>query len=285
MTGLTEFAAGFTDEALEPRIRLALAQIRKYDGYYASVTRKAKLLTKFGHSTEIDSSGYKTVWEGTVINDEPPLFGDPSVGNTITEVVSANAGDTQTIRVEGHTKSGDDLTFGVQDVTLTGQTPVVLGTALHTCTRAYNTSSTEFTGPVYFYDPTDGETNGVPNDPTDVALYLAGSADTHGQQSGNAFTAISSSDYYLVTQLITDVNRSGNAAYDVEWQRRSTTGVWRPIEIDIALDTSATTIHTIELNPVLIIPPNTYIRALARSNSATDGEVSAAIGGYLASIL
>jgi hypothetical protein len=280
-----DLAVAQSAAALTPTLALAVGQIYSTYGDAVSIIDKAKPLTKFGHSSEIDNSGYKTVWEGTTINDEPPLFGDPAVGNTITEVVSATGGDTQTLTVEGHTKAGDDLTFVVQSVTLTGQTPAVLGTALHTCTRAYNTSSTEFTGPVYFYDPTDGETSGVPTDPTDVALYLAGSADTHGQQSGNAFTAISSTDYFIVTQLIADVNRSGNAGYDIEWQQRSTTGVWRPFEIDIALDTSATTALVVDLNPPIIIPKNTYIRALALSNSATDGEVSCEIGGYLASIV
>jgi hypothetical protein len=138
---------------------------------------------------------------------------------------------------------------------------------------------------VYFYDPTDGETAGVPNDPTDVGLYLAGSADTHGQQSGNAFTAISSTDYFLVTHMIVDVNRSGNGNYDVEWQKRSTTGVWRPFEIDLAVDTGATSFAVVDFNPILVVPPNHYLRALARSNSATDGEVSAEIGGYLAAVI
>jgi hypothetical protein len=271
--------------SLEPRVLRAIQEIYSTYGDSVSVVNKAKSLIKFGHSAEIDNTGYKTVWEGTTINDEPPLFGDPSLGNVVTEVVSETGGDTQTLTVEGHTKSGDDLTFVVQTVVLTGQTPAILGTALHTCTRAYNSSATEFTGPVYFYDPTDGETLGVPTDPSDVALYLAGSVDTHGQQSGNAFTAISSTDYFIVTQLISDVNRSGNGNYDVEWQKRSTTGVWRPMEMDLALDTAATSLYSVDLDPCLIVPSNNYIRALAQSDSATDGEVSVEIGGFLASVI
>jgi hypothetical protein len=280
-----EFAWAATPESLDPRLLRAVSEIKALTDLDVSVIRKSKSLTKFGHNALIDNTGFKTVWEGQVENDEPPLFGDPALGNVITEVVSASAGDTQTLTVEGHTKSGDDLTFVVQTVQLAGLNPVVLGTALHTCTRAYNSSATEFTGPVYFYDPTDGETSGVPTDPSDIGLYLAGSADTHGQQSGNAFTAISSTDYFLVTQFITDVNRSGNGNYDVEWQKRSTTGVWRPMEVDIAVDTGASSFAAVDLDPVLIIPPNTYIRALARSSTASDGEVSAEIGGYLAAIV
>lgn len=274
-----------TEAGMEPRLLRAIAEIKALTDLDVSIIRKAKALTKFGHNALIDNTGYKTVWEGQVENDEPPLFGDPALGNVITEVVSATNGDTQTLTVEGHTKSGDDLTFVVQTVTLTGNTPAVLGTALHTCTRAYNSSATEFTGPVYFYDPTDGESSGVPTDPSDIALYLAGSADTHGQQSGNAFTAISSTDYFLITQISSDVNRSGNGSYDIEWQKRSTTGVWRPIEMDMALDTGATSIFGHTLNPVIIVPPNHYIRALARSSSASDGEVSVEISGYLAAVV
>ena len=116
-----DLAVAQSAAALTPTLALAVGQIYSTHGDAVSIIDKAKPLTKFGHSSEIDNSGYKTVWEGTTINNEPPLFGDPSIGNTITEVVSATGGDTQTLTVEGHTKAGDDLTFVVQSVTLTGQ--------------------------------------------------------------------------------------------------------------------------------------------------------------------
>jgi hypothetical protein len=285
MPNHSEFAAAAVPETLEPRLLRAVAEIKRYSDVDLSVIQKAKTLIKFGHSDDIDNTGYKTVWEGTTINDEPPLFGDPSVGNVIDTIVSANNGDNQTVVIEGHTKSGDDLTFTIQTATLNGQTEVPLTTPLHTCTRAHNSAATTLTGPIYIFDNTDGSVAGVPSDPTDVALYLAGSGDTRGQQSGNAFTAVSSADYWLVTKLVVDVKRSGNGNYDVQFQRRSTTGVWRPFEIDIAVNTGATSFVYVDLNPCIVISSNTYVRALARSNSATDSEVSAEIGGYLASIV
>jgi len=281
----SEFAAAAVPEALEPRLLRAVAEVKRYSDVDLSVIQKAKSLTKFGNSFDIDNTGYKTVWDGTAINDEPPLFGDPSLGNVIDTIVSADNGDNQTVVIEGHTKSGDDLTFVTQTATLAGQTEVPLTTPLHTCTRAYNSSATEITGPVYIFDNTDGSVDGVPSDPSDVGTFLEGSASPRGQQTGNAFTAVSSVDYWLVTKLIVDANRTGNGSYDVQFQRRSTTGVWRPLQIDIAVNTAATSFVSIDLDPCLIIPNNSYVRVLARSSSSTDGEVSAKISGYLASIV
>lgn len=289
MTALTpeiEHAIAATQAGLEPRVLRAIAEAKKFQGLDGSVTQKAKSLIKFGHSAEIDNTGFKVVWEGTAINDEGPLFGDPSLGNVITHVVSADAGDTEVLRVEGHTKSGDDLTFGTQLVTLNGQTPVALSTPLHVAVKAWNTSATEFTGPIYLYDPTDGETNGVPDDPSDVGLYLAGTSEAiHGQISHNAFTAVSSVDCWVVTQMIVDVNRSGSGNYDIEWQRRSTTGVWLPMEVELNINTGGTSAFVVDLNPCIIVPQNHYVRAVGQSSVSQDGEVSVSIGGYLALLL
>ena len=273
-----EFATGAQPDLVEQRILRAIHQYHEDTGEAYSVVRKAKTLSKFGRSLNIDSTGFKTVWAGQAINDEPPKFGDPTAGNLVDSVTSANTGDDQTLRIEGHTISGSDLTFVAQNVTLTGQTPVTLATPLHHCTRILNTDDNDITGPVYVYDNTDGQSAGVPTDATDVAGYLAAGE----QQTQQCFTAISSQDLWIVTQLIVSANRQQTAAYDVVFEKRNTSGVWLPIEVELGLDTTGTSTVQIQLNPCIVVPPNTYIRARARSSSATDGEVSADIGGYLA---
>lgn len=289
MSGLAteEWAWASNPQSLDTEVLRAVAEIKKFDGVNVSVMAKAKSLVKYGHAETIDSTGYKTVWEGSEIADEEPLFGDPSLGNVLDSISSADTLDTETVRIEGHTKSGDDLTFVVQVAVLDGFNEVTLTIPLHTCTRVINQSATEIGGPVYIYDTSaagGNGANGVPVTTAAIGGYLKGNDDTHGQQSGQAFSAVSSSDYFIVTQLIADVNRSGNGNYDIEWQTRSTTGVWRPMEMDLALDTGATSVFSVDLKPCLIIPANTYFRAIAISSSATDGEVSVEIGGYLAAI-
>ena len=280
-----EFGLAATGAGIEPRLLRAVAEVRATTGDEVSVVRKAKALSKFGFSDNIDSSGYKTVWEGTAINDEEPLFGDPSVGNVIDTVSSASSGDSQVLSVEGHTKSGDDLTFVVQTVTLDGQNEVALSTPLHACTRAYNTSSTELTGPVYIYDNADGSSAGVPSDPSDVALYMAGSASTQGQQSSSAFTAVSSEDYWIVTNVLADAKRSGSGNFAVVLQTRSTTGVWRPMAVDLSIASTGSSFVHVSLTPAVIVPKNTYVRVLALSASGVDSSLSAEIGGYLAKVM
>lgn len=278
----SEFAIASTEAGLSAPILRAIAEVKQTFGDSVSVTDKNKSLIKFGDSPNIDNTARKTLWEGTAINDEPPLFGDPSLGNVLDTIVSEGA-DTQTLTVEGHTKSGDDLTFVTQQVTLTGTTEKALDTPLHDCTRIFNASSTDLTGPVYVFDNTDGSASGIPNDPTDVGQYIPAGAN----QTQSAFTAISSQDYFFITGFVLNADRqSGSAQVDVEFQRRSTTGVWLPSGARFTLSTpSAPHISDVPPSPVLIIPKNSYIRLTARSDSASDARVSGTFFGYLAKVM
>ena len=148
-----------------------------------------------------------------------------------------------------------------------------------------NAAATEFTGPVYIYDNADGSSSGVPTDPSDVAGYVAGSAVSGGQQSHFAGTAISSVDTWLITQLTISSTRQQAASYDIHFQKRKTTGVWLPIELELDLNTNGTTTFSLALDPCIIVPNNSYIRAEAISSSASDGEVQVSMSGYLASIV
>lgn len=118
-------------ERLAPRLERALEEIRSSDGQDASVEAKNKSLIKFGRNDD-PGTVEETVWNTGGLEAYP-------TGNDIdVVVVSTDAGDTQTVVVEGHTLTNGVLVFTVQRVTLTGTTPAALGTPSYRATCLYS---------------------------------------------------------------------------------------------------------------------------------------------------
>lgn len=182
--------------------------------------------------------------------------------NSINTILSDDAGDDQTVKVEGHTVSGGEFSFVVQSATLNGTSGVTLTTPLARATRIYNTGTTDFAGVV---DVTDGAT-----------VYLeAGSY--NGSQK--AATTISKDDCWLITTLYGSVLKKTTASVDFSIQVRSAGSVFREL-----LPFNASTSYNpgpIILNEPLIVYPNSDFQITGIS-SATNTDCEAWAGGYLA---
>jgi hypothetical protein len=103
------------------------------------------VIDKFGENPEVDTNtAPEDIWEGG------GLYNYDADGTApIERVVSNNVADTGiVIPVEGLDIDGNYVS---QDVTLTGTTPVLLGTPLWRCFRMGHDSSTAVTGVVYAY--------------------------------------------------------------------------------------------------------------------------------------
>lgn len=236
----------------------AIRSIEADFGDTVSIWEKAKTLVKFGKNPDLDSGVSETIWN---------TGGDETLktANDIDVVVSTNAGDTQSVVIEGHTISGSDLTFVTQTVTLTGTTPAALTTPLARVTRLYNDSATNFAGDITVED------NG-----TSVHLTVRG---TNGEnQSNKCQTAISSSDYWIITHIAGGVIGSVSATVEFELQIKLSGKVWRTV---YRFNTSNYTEAGGE--PYLIVPPNSDVRIVGTSNTNNTDAVAAIIG-YLAII-
>lgn len=234
------------------------------------VRTKGKSLLKFGQRTDIGTSNKQTLMT---------LAGDHEVfpaANAIDTISSSDVDDDQDIVVEGHTVSGDELTFVSQIATLNGQSKVVLTTPLHRATRIYNSDSTELEGTVYCYEES-AITAGVPDDNTKVHVTI----DIGNQQSRKAATSLSNLDYWIITTADANVNKKVNANIDISLELRERGGVFR--DRIIWTEGSGLSGGPRNFNPALISIPNSDIRVTAISDSVGTS-VSGWINGYLAEI-
>ena len=241
------------------RIPYAYALIDSLYSDTVSVREKAKNLLKYGKNDAITSGTPETVWQ---------TGGDETykTANDIDIVVSTNAGDTQDIVIEGHTLSGSDFTFVSQTATLNGTSNVTLTTPLARATRLYNVDSTDFAGTITVED------NG-----TSTHLTV-----TEGNQSQKCATALSSVDYWIITNITGSVGRTTTAtSVDFFLQVREFGKVFRTIFEFTVTNTSGTYEH--EFSQPIIVPPNSDVRMRAAS-TGTNTIVGASINGYLAII-
>lgn len=201
-----------------------------------------------------------------------------STTNDIDAIVSSSGSDTEVLKVEGHTIDGlGNLTFVVQEVTLTGQTPVALGTALARCTRMYvkdgsfGASSNNLVGDIYAY-ASDGVTvtAGVPQTSTAVKARIVAGVN----QTEKSATSISSKDFWFIEKSNAGVTRSGGAAVnaDSDIEIRRLGGVFRPVGLELQLRTAAKQVETIETH--IIVPYNSDVRQII----TTDTDNTAASG-------
>lgn len=268
----------------DPRVSAAEREILSTYGDTVSVRNKAKSLNRFGENRTVGTS-FETVaeFQGTTANETFVTT------NIVDSIVSSSASDTsQTIRIEGHTVDGSgNLTFVVQDAALNGQTEVTLTTPLARCTRMYVKATgtafsfpTALVGQVVVYDNTGGITAGVPNTAAATkCLILAGET-----QSRKCATAISSVDYWIITEAYVGVGVAGGSAARViaRIERRDVAngGAWRPIGSDIVIPIGQP-LGPVQFDPFLIIPKNHDVRLVARVDANT-ASVYGEVNGYLA---
>jgi len=237
------------------RIANAIRNIAVNYSDTVSVYEKAKNLVKFGSNPSLASGVEETVWSTGGIEVLETT-------NAIGRLVSTDAGDTQTVVIEGHTISGSDFTFVTQTATLNGTTPVVLTTLLARTSRIYNTGSTDFAGTVTVY------TNGG-----DTHLTASGS----NNQSLKCSTTTSSNDYWIITGFDVAVNRSNIANVDFKLQVRESGGVFRTQYFTSQANGGS----YFTFDQPLIVKPNSDVRVQATSNAASTS-VGSSIHGYLA---
>ena len=273
------------DQTYDPWVNHALREIYNSYGHTVSTVAKAKSLNKFGRTINADSGVKTTVgrFQGTVVNETFVTT------NIIDAIISSSASDTGVIRVEGHTIDTDgNLSFSVQDVTLTGQTTKLLGTPLARASRAYVKNGTfaapasDLVGTVSVYDNTDGDNaSGVPTTAAATKLLIVAGQN----QSEKCATSISSVDYWMLKEIHIGIARSGGVAVnaDFEIEIKELGGVWRPVGIESNLRTATNPFATVALEPYIIVPPNTDIRMVVTTD-ANDTSASARMEGLLAVI-
>lgn len=261
---------------------LKLAQAEILSTYGDAVNIKPKTLLKFGASTNIDQNVKSTIMTlpGATQRHETYVY-----TNAIDSISSGAIADTgNEIYIEGHTIDGDgNLTFVTQTVNLdgtSGRTRVALSTPLCRATRAENRSAegNELTGPVYIYE-NSAITNGKPDDDTKTHLMIASGQN----KSEKAATAISSQDYFIVTQVYASVLKGGASGVGVDFELQSrrienSAGkiFTQKFEFTVTRDGQ---VPPINLNPYVIIPKNSDVR-LVGDSSANDTSVRAWFNGY-----
>lgn len=258
-------------------------------GDTVSVAEKKKSLNKFGAATVGTSFTTVQEFQGSEINE---TFVST---NLIDSISSSSAADTsKTYTIEGHTIDGSgNLTFVVQDATTDasdGRTKVTLSTPLARATRLYlkdsgtfNSPQTAAAGAIYVYDDTGGVTNGIPNTAAATKIMLAAGS----TQSQKCSTSLSSQDYWIITSFSAIIEELAPSAdyveFRIEHRRVDTGGAWRPLGREIVALKGVGNNGPVQFLPHRVIPKNSDIRAIARSNTGT-AEVYAEIEGYLAVI-
>lgn len=241
------------------RLNFAVRNIALTYGDDVDIWDKGRELIKYGRNDDLDSGVSEQVWL---------LGGNETIPttNTIDEIVSDNAGDTQDVVIEGHTVDGSgNLTFTVQSATLNGTTPVTLTTPLRDATRLFNDDSTDFAGTITV---SDGSTD-----------YL--STDGSNNQSLKCAASMGSDTYWIITKVMGSVKRANSAVVDFQLQIREKGKVFRT-KYSFSVSRDAGTIQ-IDLDPYIIMTPSADMRVIATSNAANT-VVEAAVHGYMALI-
>lgn len=249
----------------------AITTIRSNYGDDVSIKAKRKGLLKFGSNAAVgtNADGYTLMTLAGSERHESYVS-----DNLITHFASSDASDDQEIVIEGHTISGNILTFQTQTVTLNGTTKTALDTPLARVTRLYNNGSTDFAGTIYVARDVTF-TDGVPQ--TDSAVHLIVDS---GNQSEKASTSLSSTDYWIVTKIYADVLKKTAGFADVQLQVRTVGKVFR----SVARFASSSGRHEeLTFMPYLVIPKNSDVRLVAVADATA--EVSGGIHGFLAKVV
>lgn len=248
-------------------LAFAADEIRETYGHRVSIGRKA--LHKFGRNDSVGTTKVEIVsFNGTPLR---------SATNAIDTISSSDVGDTQAIRVEGMTISGNVLTFSVQSATLNGQNKVVLGTPLSRVTRVSNSANpTRTLGDVYVYADT-AITGGIPTDISQIGGQMSAS----DQSSLFAGTSVASTNYFVMTKFYASIARKQAASANITIETGQVPNITRTIEI-AGISTSKGGGQAFE--PFYIIPPNSDVTMTAISDTAGT-DILAGFEGFFADII
>lgn len=261
---------------IDSRIQQAINVIYSTYGDTVSVQAKKKNLIKFGARSTVGTN-----WETLMTTVGSELEETFVSGNDIDTVVSSNASDNgKTLTLEYHTLSGGNAIFGTQTVTLDASdatTPVSLSTAgedVFRASRLYNTSSSALLGNIYVYEDNTGR-----DDNKTHLVIPAGE-----QQTQKAATTISSSDYWIITEISGSVTEKTGAWAEMRLEIKPISGsYWRPISQNFAITDNSGTVDLFE-EPFLIVPKNYDVRLAVRTNAGSV-DVAGGFNGYLASVI
>lgn len=262
---------------LDYRVKHAIDVIYDQYGDTVSVDQKKKDLRKFGQNLAIGTSvqTLMTLPSGEV--EESYIS-----TNAITSISSSSALDNQYIEfIEGHTRSGTDLTF-VKDSTsiqLNGQTSVALNTNFNRTTRFRLTAPASGTIYVHRGGATSG---GVPTDTKTIhAMIPIGEIETQ-----KASTAISSVDYWLINSACVSVLSKTACWVQARVEIKPiTSNYFYPISEWVSATDSSGKIELFSPDdPLLIVPPNHDVRIAIYANTSNI-QASGGITGMLAIII
>jgi len=234
---------------------------------------RRKSLHKFGANQDVGTTGEDINWDGI-----EPLH---STTNSIDTFSSSDNSDTQTLRVEGmYFDANNDMFFAAQNITLTGQTQGTLSQPLCRVTRIANVANATATlGDVYVYEA-GAATLGVPNNLATIGNIMP----FEHQSTMFAGTSVASTNYLAITNVHMGAGLGGtkNTYVDVTLQIRDKDSVYRTVNIWTV--STASSGVSFELNPPLIVPPNSDID-LTATGLATGAYITAGFDGYFADIL
>lgn len=274
---VTTLEAELVDPDNEYFIKLAIDEIENTFGDTVSVSTKKKSLIKFGRNENVGTSLTTIMqFQGTELHEVYQTT------NSIDKVVTTDNSFTGTVTIEGHTISGNDLTFVTQTKTLTGQTGVTLDTPLARVTRIRISSTDALaatTDKIFVYRDV-ATTGGIPNTTANIHALMDGK----WGQTQKAATSISKDDYWLITLIYGGVLKKQAATADIALQiRKVGDSQWRTVFDLPVSSTGGPAIPPVDFPPVFVVPKNHDVRVVAEA-STTGVEVAAGFAGYLASV-
>ena len=179
-------------------------------------------INKWGNAPDFDTAdGFVDVWDGAEDGTAWELMNYVfPTSATIDSISSTDAGDANTVTLQGLDTNGDEVT---QQVTLNGQNRVALTTPLLRFFRGYNDNGTEFAGHIIVYDNT-AISGGVPTDKTKIR----GVIHPDEQQTEMAiYTIPSGKTGYLLGGYCSTAGANKSSNYVIKFQIRSENGVFR----------------------------------------------------------
>lgn len=257
-------------EVPDARLVQAEREIYQQYGVIASVDAKAKSLFRFGKNPDLGLTR-ETLW--SVGGNEVYLS-----TNSISHVSSSSATDNQILRIESHTVDvNGDFDFVVQFVTLNGQNKVALTTPVSRISSLSNFNSHDLVGNVYVYEDT-AIVAGVPSDITKVHITIPAGYN----QSFKAATTFDRETFGILTQGFGGVGNKKVANIEFEFEVKPKGKMFQSGAAIVAGSNSSN--FNVNLDPAIIIPPNSDIRVTAISD-ASGAEAFVNFNLYMAKIL
>jgi hypothetical protein len=230
----------------------------------------ATYVHKFGNAPDFDTSdGVVTIWDGA--NDGTVALMNYVYSTTadIDSISSSDAGDTQTVEVQG---LDGNYNLVVQSVTLNGQNRVALTTSLIRVFRFKNTGTTNFAGQVYVYVNT-ALTAGVPTDTTKVRAAVN---DGNNQTLMAVYTVPAGYTGYMRDFYSSTAGSSKNSQYVIDLVARPFGGIFqlkhRKAISDIGTSSDQ---HKYEEPEVFVEKTDIEMRVSATAAGATGCSISA----------